>query len=101
MKESKLQKQCLEWVKNNYRGKLVAINIHGGGYANKGFPDLIVFGGNRAIVIELKSDTGYKIQPDQIVWANRFKKIGTAHYLLHTFDEFKTTIRKEFPNETS
>ena len=96
MRESTLQKRCLEWVARDYRGKLLAVNIHGGGYSNKGFPDLLVFGCGRAIAVELKADSGYQVQPDQIVWRSRFLKAGIPHYVTRNLDDFKKTIKEEF-----
>jgi len=96
MRESTLQKRCLQWVTREYRGKLLAVNIHGGGYSNKGFPDLLVFGYGRSIAVELKADSGYKVQPDQIVWRSRFLKAGIPHYVVNDFDTFKKTIKEEF-----
>lgn len=99
-KESVLQDKCIDWVQSNYWGKLLVVDIHGGGYSNKGFPDLIVFGNSKAIAVELKSGSGYQVQPDQLVWRNRFMRVGTPHYVLRDLDSFKQTLRKEFPNET-
>jgi len=96
MRESTLQKRCLQWVSREYEGKLLAVNIHGGGYSNKGFPDLIVFSYGRAVAIELKADSGYQVQPDQIVWRSRFLKAGIPHYVIRDLEQFKTTIKEEF-----
>lgn len=96
MRESTLQKRCLQWVSREYRGKLLAVNIHGGGYSNKGFPDLIVFGYGRAVAIELKADSGYQVQPDQIVWRSRFLKAGIPHYVTRDLEQFKTIVKEEF-----
>lgn len=96
MKETNLQRQCILWVRQNYHKKLLITNIHGSGYSNKGFPDLIVFGNGKAVVIELKSDSGYQPQPDQLVWRNRFIEVGVPHHFCHSFEEFKEIIKKEF-----
>lgn len=100
IKETDFQKECIKWIKNSFKNKLLVINNHGGGYTNKGFPDLTIFGNNKAIVCELKGDSGYKLQDDQIVWKNRFTKVKTPWYECHSIDEFKEIIHKEFPNET-
>lgn len=96
MRESRFQKDCIAWIRDRYRGRLLVVNIHGGGYSNKGFPDLLVFGCGRAVAIELKGDSGYTVQPDQIVWRNRFLKAGTPHYVIRNFEHFKTTVEEEF-----
>ena len=55
-KENKLQKTCINWC--NKHG-LLAINIHGGGWGNKGFPDLLIFKNGRAVAVELKNGNAY------------------------------------------
>ena len=102
MRETQFQETCLQWVKREFWGKLLAVNNHGDSYSNKGFPDITVFGNGKAIVIELKSDSGYTLQEDQIIWRNRFLKVGTAHHVIekNDFEKFKRIIREEFPNET-
>ena len=104
MRETDFQDKCLQWVKRNYWGKLLAVNNHGDGYSNKGFPDITVWGeGGKSIVIELKSDSGYQLQEDQIIWRNRFLNVGTPHYVVerNDFEKFKRIIREEFPTETA
>lgn len=96
MRESALQKRCLRWVSREHAGKLLAVNIHGGGYSNKGFPDLLVFGYGRAVAVELKADSGYRVQPDQEVWRSRFLKAGIPHHVIRDFDTFKKTMEEEF-----
>lgn len=96
MRESRFQKNCIAWVRDRYRGKLLAVNIHGGGYSNKGFPDLLVIGYGRVVAVELKGDSGYTVQPDQAVWRNRFAKASTPHYVIRDFEHFKQTIEEEF-----
>lgn len=102
MVETDFQKKCIEWVETNYWGKLLIVNNHSNGFTNKGFPDLTVFGDKKTIVVELKSDSGYKVQPDQIVWRKRFKEVGTPHYVVDKNDlnHFKHIIRKEFGCES-
>ena len=103
MRETVFQDKCLRWVKEKFWGKLLAVNNHGDGYSNKGFPDVTVYGNGKAIVIELKSDSGYTLQEDQIIWRNRFLNVGTPHYVIENndFEKFKQVIRKEFPDETA
>ena len=101
MKETPYQSRCIAWVRDTYKGRLLIVNIHGGGYSNKGFPDLLVFGGGHAVAVELKGESGYKLQPDQRIWRKRFLRSGTPHYvIIDDFDAFKRMIREEFPDET-
>lgn len=100
MRENRLQEDAIKWVRQASDRRLLPVNIHIDGHGNKGFPDLIIFGDGHAIVVELKSNTsGYKLQPDQKVWRNRFKRSHTPHYSPNTLSEFKEIVKKEFPNE--
>lgn len=96
MLERALQKACLDWVKREHAPELLAVNIHGGGYSNKGFPDILVFGNGTAAAIELKADSGYKVQPDQKVWRGRFARSGTHYAVCTSLDEFKQTVERVF-----
>lgn len=100
MRESPYQKKCLKWLKDVYGESLFVANIHGDGWSNKGFPDLLLSADGKAVFIELKGESGYKLQPDQQVMRNRILKSGTPHYVIRNdFERFKNTVRKEFPNE--
>ena len=92
MRESQLQANCIAWSKSQ---GLLAVNIHGDGYSNKGFPDLLVFGNGKVVAVELKCDSGYLPQPDQIVWRNRLVKVGIPHAFLKSLETYKEFIRKE------
>lgn len=92
MRESKLQRDCLRLAKG--RGVL-AVNIHGGGWTNKGFPDLLLFHDGRCVAVELKADSGYEVQPDQIVWRNRLTRQGICHRIVRSLDEFGELLREE------
>lgn len=96
MNEHVLQRKCLGWIKKTFPDTTLAVNIHGGGFSNKGFPDLIVFGNQKAIVIELKAGTGYQLQTEQKLWRERFKKVGTHHYVIDNIEDFKSIIQEEF-----
>jgi hypothetical protein len=96
MRESELQRRCLGWVARERRGSLIAVNVHGGGWTSKGFPDLLLIGGGHVVAVELKAGSGYAVQPDQQVWRNRFIGTGTPHYVAGSLDEFKEIVRKEF-----
>ncbi len=101
MRENALQEKCLKWLDAAYGRSLLAVNVHGGGACNKGFPDLLVMRGGRVAAFELKSaDTGYRLQPDQKVWRRRFLKSGNPHYVPKSLGEFEAIVRKEFGDET-
>ena len=100
MRESEFQRRCLRWVADAYGGRVLAVNIHGGGATAKGFPDLLVLGKGRAAAFELKGASGYGLQPDQELWRRRFLRAGTPHHVVRDdLDEFKDTVRREFGNE--
>ncbi|MBR1827993.1 MAG: VRR-NUC domain-containing protein [Atopobiaceae bacterium] len=93
MRETAFQTECLRLAK---RLGLLAVNIHGSGWSNKGFPDLLVFHAGRVVAVELKGDSGYKVQPDQIVWRNRFLRQGIPHHVIDSIELFEETMREEF-----
>lgn len=85
-----MQKSCIDEAKS--RG-FIAVNVHGGGWSSKGFPDLLIFGNGRACAVELKSDTsGYTLQVDQKIWRERFKRAGIPHYVLNNLSDFKSVL---------
>lgn len=100
MRESLLQKLCIQHVRTVSGGRLMALNIHGSGYSNKGLPDLLIFGHGRCVAVELKADSGYKVQPEQRIWATRFTRCGIHHHVIDDLPTFKRMIREEFPDET-
>ena len=77
------------------RRDVLAVNIHGGGWTNKGFPDLLLFHGGRCVAVELKADSGYKVQPDQIIWGNRLLRQGIQHHIVRSLEEFDRVLRKD------
>ena len=91
MRERDLQRKCIAWCRG--RG-LLAVNIHGSGYSNKGFPDLLVFGGGKCCAVELKAGTGYKLQPDQIVWQRRFEAAGVPHGAPESLKDFEEFVER-------
>ncbi len=94
MRESALQSECIRRA----RGLgMLAVNIHGAGWSNKGFPDLLVFHDGKVVAVELKSDSGYKVQPDQVVWRNRLVRQGIPHHIVRSVEEFDAVLREELP----
>lgn len=91
MRESKLQRACLDWARG--QDGVLTVNIHGGGYSNKGFPDILVFARGRAAAVELKADSGYALQPDQMVWRKRFNRCGVPYVVLRSLEEFKDLVK--------
>ena len=58
--------------------------------------DLLAMANGKVLAIELKGDSGYKVQPDQLVWQNRFAKSNTDYAVCKSLDEFKEKIREVF-----
>lgn len=89
-------------MRREHAGRLLAVNMHGGGATNKGFPDLLVFGRGKAVAFELKGGSGYRMQGDQELWRERLLRVGTPHHVVRDdLGKFKEIVRKEFPDETS
>lgn len=93
MRESELQQACLRTARSH---DVLAVNIHGSGWSNKGFPDLLLFHGGKCVAVELKADSGYKAQPDQVIWRNRLLRQGIAHHFVRGLDQFEAVLREEF-----
>lgn len=92
-REARLQKSCMDWCKAQ---NMLAVNIHGGGWGNKGFPDLLVFKGGRVVAVELKNGNTYTQQPPQKMWQKRFEKVNTPYLLIHSLEEFTQSIERIF-----
>ena len=92
-RESKLQKTCINWC--NKHG-LLAVNIHGGGWGNKGFPDLLIFKNGRAVAVELKNGNAYTQQPIQKMWQQKFEQVKTPYLVIHSFSEFQEQVERNF-----
>lgn len=93
MRESRLQAECMRSAKG---AGVMALNLHGSGWSNKGLPDLLLFHAGKCVAVELKSDSGYKAQPDQLVWRERFRRQGIPHYICDTRSGFSEILEREF-----
>lgn len=89
MLEKTLQSECLDYIKQ-YRD-IVCANIHGGGWANKGFPDLVACIKGKYVAFELKVGSN-KMENAQRLWKKRIEQAGGLHFEIRTIDEFKKTI---------
>lgn len=84
MRESKLQQECVKYLKSK---GIYYINLHGGGWGAKGAPDLITCINGKFIALELKVGDN-DMQPDQRIHMKRIKANGGLHYCPRTLDEF-------------
>lgn len=91
MKERDLQHACIKWVKEQYPDVLV-VNIHGGGWSAKGFPDLICCVCGLFVAVELKVGDN-EMQSDQQIWKKRIEKAGGIHACLRTLGQFQFLIQ--------
>lgn len=96
MRENKLQEKCINYVKKHYPDVLV-INIHGGGWNNKGIPDLILCLKGYFIAFELKVKNNKQSLPQKI-WQQRINKSGGKHHLVYNLNEFKEIIDELYKN---
>lgn len=91
MRENALQRTCLNWLDSAYPGDVLALNVHGGGWCAKGFPDIVCCVLGRYVAIELKVGDN---QPDsaQRVWARRICNAGGACHTARSLSEFQGII---------
>ena len=94
MTESDLQKEVIEYLKQN---KIYYINIHGGGWTGKGTPDLILCFKGKFIAFELKVNSNTLSKAQQIR-KMQIERAGGVVYTPQTFKEFKN-IMVDIQNE--
>lgn len=84
MSESRLQKSCIEYLKEQ---DIYCINIHGGGWGAKGVPDLIACIDCEFVAFELKVGNN-DLSPAQRIHRDRIIRSGGLHFSPRTLDEF-------------
>lgn len=94
MRESKLQRECVDWIQSYHKKNTVCANWHGGGWSMKGFPDLVCCIKGRFVSFELKVDEN-KMQPSQRIWRKRIISAGGKHYCVRSLSEFIRCVEKE------
>lgn len=90
MRESELQKKCVQYLKEN---NIYHVNVHGGGWGAKGTPDLLACINGQFVAFELKVGTN-DMQPDQRIHKLRIERSGGKHYVPYTLKEFKQIINE-------
>lgn len=88
MRESKLQQECVKYLKSK---GIYYINLHGGGWGAKGAPDLITCINGKFVAFELKVGDN-DMQPDQRIHRRKILRNGGQHYCPRTLDEFVTIV---------
>lgn len=84
MKESCLQSKCIKYCKTH---NILIVNVHGGGWGNKGFPDLLMCINGLFVSAELKVN-GNTLSEAQKIWASRIITAGGIHFVATNLDEF-------------
>ena len=59
----------------------------------KGFPDLILLGPNRFVVIELKAPGGRGLTAEQAEWRDWFQHIGAMWFLVRSTEELEAACQ--------
>lgn len=83
MKESKLQKQIIDYCKKN---RIYVVNVFGSGMCGKGTPDLILCVDGRFTAMECKVGNN-KMQDDQIIHMHRIADAGGLFCCPYTLQE--------------
>lgn len=96
MKESQLQRKCIEYLKQK---DIYYINKYGDGWSAKGCPDLICCINGRFVTFELKVGNG-KMKPDQRIHKRRIERNGGMHHVPYSIEEFKHLIDKYMSHES-
>ena len=90
MRENKLQRECIQFLKSRH---IYHINIHGGGWGAKGSPDIIACINGRFVAFELKVGDN-EMQSDQRLHMERILKNGGRHFVPRTLDEFEKIVKE-------
>lgn len=109
MTEDQIQSECVKWFNNNYCLKhhvprCAIFSVPNGGFRNKveamklvatgmkaGVSDLIVLLPNRALFIELKTETG-KQSDSQKEFEQIVKALGFDYYIIRNLESFQKII---------
>lgn len=96
MLERDLQQKCMDAAKSE---GVLAVNFHGSGWSNKGFPDLLLFARGRCVAVELKNGSGYGATEAQKVWRNRFARCGIPWSVAESSEEFGEILKEAFDED--
>jgi hypothetical protein len=90
MRESKLQKKCIDYLQSQ---GIYYINIYGSGRTAKGAPDLIACINGKFVAFEFKVGDN-DIQPDQRIHKRRILKSGGRHFCPRSLEEFISNVQE-------
>ena len=83
MKESVLQKQIINYCRNN---DIYCINIYGSGMTAKGVPDLVLCVNGKFVTFECKVGNNTP-QIDQVINGKRIKKSGGLWFVPYSVEQ--------------
>lgn len=89
MRETDLQKRCIDYLKSR---QIYYLNIHGGGWVGKGSPDLIACIDGNFVAFELKVGKN-DMSPAQRLHKLRIEDSGGLHYCVRTIGDFIDIVR--------
>jgi len=89
MRESKLQQECVKYLKSK---GIYYINIYGSGRTAKGAPDIIACINGKFVAFELKVEDGV-IAPSQRIHEKNIRKSGGYHFYPRSLEEFIKAVR--------
>lgn len=92
MRESKLQRECVKYLKSK---GIYYINLHGGGWGAKGAPDLITCINGRFVAFELKVGTN-TLEPAQRLHKRQIERNKGLHYCPRTLEEFIAIVESQY-----
>lgn len=91
MKESHLQSKCIKILRD--KGHYV-VNVHGGGWGNKGCPDLIACINGKFYAFELKVGDN-EPSTEQKIHLKRVLTSGGKSYIIRSVEQLKEILRRE------
>lgn len=93
MRENKLQTDCLKWLGERHPYDVLPANIHGGGWTEKGFPDVICCIRGKYVAFELKVGEN-QMDGAQRLWRKWILRAGGQHYCPRTLAEFQEIVER-------
>lgn len=94
MRENSLQAKCLKWLEAHHPKGVLPANMHGGGWTNKGFPDVLCCIRGRYVAFELKVGEN-QMDDAQKIWRKRILAAGGSHYCPRTVEAFAEAVENE------
>lgn len=100
VRENNLQSDCLAWLREAHPGDVLPANIHGGGWSEKGFPDVICCIRGLYVAFELKVGEN-EMSGAQRLWRKWILRAGGQHYCPRTLAAFQEIVERILKDEHS